>query len=79
VCNVPTNLPIEGELRSFVSSPDGWQLHASHGVDIDANGRGAGDVRQMYQLIRQHGATAGGQSAIDFLDQAAEEFGFTVG
>jgi Thioredoxin like C-terminal domain len=60
-------------------SIDGRPPGASHGVDVDSEGRGALDEPRMYQLIRQQSATADRQFEIEFLDPGAEVFVFTFG
>jgi hypothetical protein len=58
---------------------DGRPPAESHGVDVDAEGRGTLDEPRMYQLIRQRGTVADRQIEIEFLDAGAEVFAFTFG
>ena len=58
---------------------DGQPPGASHGVDIDAQGRGTLDQPRMYQLIRQPVPIADREFEIEFLDAGAEVFAFTFG
>jgi hypothetical protein len=58
---------------------DGLPPSASHGSDIDAQGRGKVTDQRLYQLIRQSGPIADGQFEIEFLDSGVEAFAFTFG
>ncbi|MEJ0038153.1 MAG: thioredoxin family protein [Gammaproteobacteria bacterium] len=58
---------------------DGQPPHASHGVDVDAEGLGTLDAQRMYQLIRQPAPIVDRQVEIEFLDAGAEVFSFTFG
>jgi thiol-disulfide isomerase/thioredoxin len=63
----------------FRVSIDGQPPGASHGVDVDAEGRGSINEPRMYQLIRQRAPIADRQFEIEFLDPGAEVFVFTFG
>jgi thiol-disulfide isomerase/thioredoxin len=63
----------------FRVTVDGQPPGESHGVDIDASGRGLLDVQRMYHLIRQQGGIDDRQFEIEFLAPAAEVFVFTFG
>jgi len=58
---------------------DGQPPGASHGTDIDEQGRGTLDGPRMYQLIRQPAPIADRNVEIEFLDAGAELFSFTFG
>jgi thiol-disulfide isomerase/thioredoxin len=68
-----------GHAVRFRVSIDGRPPGASHGVDIDADGRGTVDAPRMYQLIRQHGPIADRQFEIEFIDPGSQVFVFTFG
>jgi thiol-disulfide isomerase/thioredoxin len=68
-----------GAAVRFRVSIDGQPPGASHGVEVDAEGRGALDEPRMYQLIRQQTAIADRQFEIEFLDPGAQVFVFTFG
>jgi thiol-disulfide isomerase/thioredoxin len=51
----------------------------SHGVDIDASGRGVLDHQRMYHLLRQPGEIEDSRLEIVFLEPGAEVFVFTFG
>jgi hypothetical protein len=52
---------------------------AGHGVDADADGRGAVTEQRLYQLIRQNGEITDRTFEIEFLDSGVEAFAFTFG
>ena len=58
---------------------DGEPPGKSHGVDIDADGRGILDAQRMYQLVRQDAPIADRQFEIEFFAPGAEVFAFTFG
>jgi hypothetical protein len=58
---------------------DGKPPEASHGVDVDAQGRGTIDSQRLYQLVRQTAPIGDRLFEIEFLDPGAEAFAFTFG
>jgi thiol-disulfide isomerase/thioredoxin len=60
-------------------SIDGQPPGASHGADIDADGKGTVLEQRMYQLIRQPNPIVDRTFEIEFLDAGAEAFAFTFG
>jgi thiol-disulfide isomerase/thioredoxin len=58
---------------------DGIAPGKDHGVDIDAAGNGEIREQRLYQLIRQRGKIRDRTFRIEFLDNGAEAFAFTVG
>jgi thiol-disulfide isomerase/thioredoxin len=58
---------------------DGEPPGPSHGVDVDAHGRGAVSEPRLYQLVRQHGPIADRTCEITFLEGGAEALVFTFG
>jgi thiol-disulfide isomerase/thioredoxin len=70
---------VRGSPVRFRVMLDGRPPGESHGVDVDAEGRGTLDEPRMYQLIRQEGVVTDRQFEIEFLDAAAEVFAFTFG
>jgi thiol-disulfide isomerase/thioredoxin len=63
----------------FIVRIDGKVPGESHGLDIDASGRGTVTTPRLYQLIRQPGAIRDRELEIEFIDQGAEVFTFTFG
>jgi thiol-disulfide isomerase/thioredoxin len=68
-----------GAAIRFRVTIDGQPPGASHGADVDAEGRGTLDQPRMYQLIRQQTAIGDRQFEIEFLDAGAQVFVFTFG
>ena len=58
---------------------DGAPPAASHGVDVDQEGRGTASEHRMYQLIRQRAPIADRRFEIEFLVPGIEVFSFTFG
>jgi thiol-disulfide isomerase/thioredoxin len=62
--------------RVFV---DGEPPGASHGVDVDADGRGVVDDGRLYQLLREREAVRERTLEIAFVEPGAEAYAFTFG
>ena len=58
---------------------DGQPPAASHGSDVDDQGRGAVNAPRLYQLVRQSGPVAERQFEIEFLESGVEAYTFTFG
>jgi len=58
---------------------DGEPPGASHGVDVDEDGRGTLREARMYQLVRQHDGVRERTLEITFLEPGAEAYSFTFG
>jgi hypothetical protein len=58
---------------------DGEPPGRSHGVDIDADGKGVLRDDRMYQLVRQHAAIRDRTLEITFLQPGAKAHSFTFG
>jgi hypothetical protein len=58
---------------------DGEPPGASHGVDVDADGRGLLDEGRMYQLVRAHDTVRDRTLQITFEAPGAEGYSFTFG
>jgi thiol-disulfide isomerase/thioredoxin len=58
---------------------DGKPPGASHGVDVDPDGRGTLREQRMYQLIRQPGAIGDRVVEVEFSGPGAGAFSFTFG
>jgi thiol-disulfide isomerase/thioredoxin len=58
---------------------DGQAPGASHGGEVDENGRGVLTDGRLYQLVRQHGEVRERTVEITFLDSGAEAYVFTFG
>jgi thiol-disulfide isomerase/thioredoxin len=58
---------------------DGKPPGGDHGMDVDANGNGTVNEQRLYQLIRQKGAVAEHEFAIEFLGAGAQAYSFTFG
>jgi thiol-disulfide isomerase/thioredoxin len=58
---------------------DGAPPGASHGFDVDADGRGSVQEPRMYQLIRQRGPVSDRTFEIEFLDPGVQAYVFTFG
>jgi hypothetical protein len=63
----------------FNVSIDGAAPGESHGLDVDANGRGVVTEQRLYQLVRQAGPIVDRTFEIHFLDAGVEAFAFTFG
>lgn len=74
VLGSPGNAPIR-----FRVSLDGKPPGDSHGVDIDADGRGSVTGHRLYQLIRQSGAIGDHTFEIRFLDPGVQAYALTFG
>ena len=71
--------PGSGEPIPFRVLLDGEAPGASHGVDVDADGRGVLDHGRMYQLVRQHDGVRDRTLEITFEERGAEAYSFTFG
>ena len=58
---------------------DGEVAQATHGTDVDADGRGIVGEQRTYQLIRQSGQIEDRRFEIEFLDAGVEAYCFTFG
>jgi thiol-disulfide isomerase/thioredoxin len=58
---------------------DGAALGASHGLDVDAQGKGIVAAPRLYQLVRQAPPIADRLFTIEFLQPGLEAFAFTFG
>ena len=58
---------------------DGDAPGASHGLDVDSEGRGVLGDGRLYQLVRQPGAVHDRVLEIEFLEPGAEAYVFTCG
>jgi cytochrome c biogenesis protein CcdA/thiol-disulfide isomerase/thioredoxin len=58
---------------------DGAAPGASHGTDVDADGRGVVTGQRLYQLVRQTGEIADHTFEIRFLDPGVQAYAFTFG
>jgi Thioredoxin like C-terminal domain len=58
---------------------DGEPPGASHGVDVDEEGKGVLGEGRMHQLVRQHDAVRERTVEITFLEPGAEAYSFTFG
>jgi hypothetical protein len=58
---------------------DGAPPGASHGLDVDARGKGIVAVPRLYQLVRQAPPIADRLFTIEFLQPGVEAFAFTFG
>jgi thiol-disulfide isomerase/thioredoxin len=58
---------------------DGEAPGPSHGVDVDADGRGLLQEGRLYQLVREHDAVRERTLQITFLEPGAEAYVFTFG
>jgi thiol-disulfide isomerase/thioredoxin len=58
---------------------DGEAPGASHGVDVDADGKGLLREGRMYQLVRAHDTVRERTLEISFLEAGAEAYAFTFG
>ena len=58
---------------------DGEAPGASHGVDVDDDGKGLLGDGRMYQLVRQHDTVRGRTLELRFLEPGAEAYSFTFG
>jgi thiol-disulfide isomerase/thioredoxin len=63
----------------FRVSIDGQPPGASHGSDVDDQGKGTVTEQRLYQLIRQSGSIADRQFEIEFFDSGVDAFAFTFG
>jgi methionine-S-sulfoxide reductase len=69
----------DGKPVRFRVTLDGKAPAADHGVDTDAQGAGTVREQRLYQLIREKGAVAEHEFAIEFLDPGVEAYSFTFG
>jgi cytochrome c biogenesis protein CcdA/thiol-disulfide isomerase/thioredoxin len=69
----------EGSPVRFVVTIDGKAPGASHGVDVDSEGRGVVTAQRLYQLVRDPGAVADHTFEIRFLDPGVQAYAFTFG
>jgi len=69
----------DGAPVRFNVSIDGAAPGESHGLDVDANGRGVVTEQRLYQLVRQAGPIVDRTFEIHFLDAGVEAFAFTFG
>jgi Thioredoxin like C-terminal domain/AhpC/TSA family len=74
VMSAGTHAPIPFEVRI-----DGERPGPSHGVDVDADGRGALADGRLYQLARAHDRVEERTLEITFLEPGAEAYVFTFG
>jgi hypothetical protein len=58
---------------------DGEAPGASHGVDVDEDGRGVLAEGRLYQLVREHGEVRERTLEITFGEPGAEAYAFTFG
>jgi len=58
---------------------DGAPPKPSHGMDVDADGRGVVTMRRFYQLVRQSGQITDHEFEIQFLDLGVQAYAFTFG
>lgn len=70
---------VQGAPVRFRVLIDGQPPGASHGVDVDDQGRGTVAEPRMYQLIRQAAPIEDRQFEIEFLGPGVEVFAFTFG
>jgi hypothetical protein len=68
-----------GASSEFEVRIDGEPPGASHGVDIDENGRGVVAEPRLYQLVRQQGEIDDRTFEITFADAGADAYVFTFG
>jgi len=71
--------PAGGGAARFRVRLDGAAPGDAHGLDVDADGRGAITEARLYQLIRQPGPVADRTFEIELLDAGAQAFAFTFG
>ena len=69
----------DGAPVRFRVTIDGAVPGSSHGVDVDADGRGIVTGQRLYQLIRQDGKVADHTFEIEFLDRGVQAYAFTFG
>ena len=58
---------------------DGVAPAASHGFDVDADGRGSLRADRLYQLERQAGPMGEHTFEIEFIDPGVPAYAFTLG
>jgi hypothetical protein len=68
-----------GQPVRFTATIDGKPPGDSHGVDVDADGRGVVTGQRLYQLIQQSGIIGDHTFEIRFLDPGVEAYAFTFG
>jgi cytochrome c biogenesis protein CcdA/thiol-disulfide isomerase/thioredoxin len=71
--------PPDGKPVRFRIRIDGAPPGDNHGSDVDAAGNGVVTGQRLYQLVRQKGAIADHDFAIEFLDPGVQAFAFTFG
>ena len=71
--------PAPGAPVRFAVLLDGQPPADAHGLDVDESGEGTVSEPRMYQLVRQHGATAQRTFEITFLDPGVRAYVFTFG
>ena len=69
----------EGSPVRFQVTIDGAPPGASHGSDVDPDGRGVVKGQQLYQLVREDGPVADHTFEIRFLDPGVQAYAFTFG
>lgn len=69
----------DGKPIRFRVTIDGAAPGASHGSDVDAEGRGVVSAERLYQLIRQDGSVRERTFEIEFLDPGVRAYAFTFG
>lgn len=70
---------VSGNAVRFRLFLDGQPPGASHGIDVDEQGRGTVIEPRLYQLIRQSAPIADRQFEIKFLDPGVAAYDFTFG
>ncbi len=68
-----------GKPVRFTVTIDGMAPGASHGSDIDADGKGIVTGERLYQLLRQSGTVGEHTFEIRFLDPGVQAYAFTFG
>jgi hypothetical protein len=69
----------DGKPVRFRVTIDGEAPGASHGTDVDADGKGVVNGQRLYQLIRQSGKITDRTFEIHFLDPGVQAYAFTFG
>jgi thiol-disulfide isomerase/thioredoxin len=69
----------DGKPIRFRVTIDGKAPGESHGVDMDAEGKGVVTDHRLYQLVRQNGPVTDHVFVIEFLDAGVQAFSFTFG
>jgi hypothetical protein len=71
--------PRGAQPERFAVRVDGKPPGAAHGTDIDDQGKGTAARQRTYQLVRQQGAIADREFAIQFVEPGVEAYCFTFG